>query len=887
MKAFSLNHKKHFLFLNILILSFLTRSHAQQVYPSAGAFWVGSAGNYVPTDSATLAQGLRTYDDVISWEAHHADFGAWIQAPYRNYVNNFVLLDYMYTGAISLDGYLAWEPNLHWEAISNGHNWENFFLHYKQDTWLNYTTLYQNNAVWAGVPSGVGYTLSSGDRTGIILPGTGPWSPAADIFQGLSQGGAFYLVNPEKFAEATLTFATGGTHGTITVQYASAVGSNLQITQWTTLALNSDSTSNFSHSGRISWIPPANWVWGFDTVPKGIAHPYGHWLKITGTGYTQRPLLTNLYTRAWFHLAATYFLGGRMNTMLPPNFYIKNLGWDSINDLNHDGYLEDNEYNHLVDPNATARFRYESRLNINNIIFPSNTSFSWTNTANPQYQQDVAEYYHNAWGANGMNGAYNDNFYSDMNPSYNPVLAGGELINEGTINGLAQDTSAELNYNRGFNAVLKGVQHSTGSSWIGANIVDVNPYDWHPFDEPSPEIGKDMLSSKAYNWFIMEAITYDNWSIVDNPAFYSNTGLSRLWHIPAFAAAGIKSALMTKVGPNLFTPPSTKVLWERSQSALLAQYYLFHFTNLTSFQLAYWNITDISQLTTTANYYKSGVPSNYAYQPHDMLGVNIGTPTGSIPLHGSGSYNPMQYTAAVDSADQNKHTIIGTASSTVLNHPVYGPIPVLPTATYYLWSTPTAPYTTIVYDPQGQAFPAEVALARQFTKGMVILRVPFSVPTNYQNYASDANEITVTLPGSYYKVNYDGTLGPLSNQVTLHGFEGAVFTTEAPGGASLSTGINNQFTNDLSNPMITAYPNPCSTQNQETQINFSQIHAGSVLKIFSMSTGRLIKTMLNLNGTTSWDLTNDSEENVASGIYIYAITDQQNNTSRGKLCVIR
>jgi len=874
MNTYIFNNMKQILFHSLLLLLFAIPTNAQQVYPSAGAFWVGGAADIIPTDSATLAQGLRTYQDVVRWEATHADYSAWGGLQYRPYAPNIPVLDYMYAGAITMNGLNVWELGIHPLVIANGHNWEDFFLHYKQDTWLNYTTLYQDSTIWAGVPLAIGYTSGLNDSRGVVLHGTGPWAPA-DIFQGVSQGGAFYLANSEKFAEATLTFSTGGTHGTILVQYASAVDNQNNITRWTTLILTSDSTSNFSHSGTIRWIPPSNWVWGLDTVPKGVLIPFGHWLKITGTGYNQRPLLTNLHTRPWVYVDPAGAHRG----------FVKNPGWDSINDRNRDGYVGDNEYP-LLDPNATARFRYEARLNIINSSYLPSWSFSISNTVNPNFRHDLDEYYQNYWLPSGINGGYNDNFWHDLNPSFFPILAGGGILTEGAIVGRVQDTTTQMDYSRGFDGILKTVKQTTGSSWIGTNLFFINPYDYNPISAPFPGVGKALVNSGSFDWFILESGLFDSESMVNSNGPYD--GLSRMWQIPAFAKAGKKTAIMSKVGPNLLTPPSTETMWERSQSGILAQYYLYHFPGMTSLQTIYYNNPGIGLLTTTSDYYKPGVPSNYAYQPHDMMAVDIGTPSGVIP-HG---YSPMQYTAVVDSALLNTPSVIGTSVSTSLYHPVYGSIPVEPTNSYYLQEIQSAPYTSTVYNPQGQPYPAEVIVARQYTKGLVVFRAPFSFPTNTPNYIADENEITVNLPvlgvgGGYRRVNYDGTLGPITFKVTLHGFEGAVFSSGSNLSQSPTTTVNNLLAHD-SIGSVKVYPNPWySGQNVESQITFSPIAAGSRMQIFSISSGRLIKTMINLNGIASWDLTNDSGESVASGIYLYAITDLESNTLRGKVCVIK
>ena len=86
------------------------------------------------------------------------------------------------------------------------------------------------------------------------------------------------------------------------------------------------------------------------------------------------------------------------------------------------------------------------------------------------------------------------------------------------------------------------------------------------------------------------------------------------------------------------------------------------------------------------------------------------------------------------------------------------------------------------------------------------------------------------------------------------------------------------------------YPNPWRADKHAGHpITFDQMAAGSTVKIFTIS-GHLIRTLgpqASGLGTVLWDLTNDSGDAVASGIYIYLITDGQGNKTRGKVAIIK
>jgi len=87
------------------------------------------------------------------------------------------------------------------------------------------------------------------------------------------------------------------------------------------------------------------------------------------------------------------------------------------------------------------------------------------------------------------------------------------------------------------------------------------------------------------------------------------------------------------------------------------------------------------------------------------------------------------------------------------------------------------------------------------------------------------------------------------------------------------------------------YPNPWrSDRGYPAQITFDQLTGGNTtIKIFTVS-GHLVKTLSTQNSglsTVTWNLTNDSGDRVASGIYLYVITDTAGDKARGKVAIIR
>lgn len=86
---------------------------------------------------------------------------------------------------------------------------------------------------------------------------------------------------------------------------------------------------------------------------------------------------------------------------------------------------------------------------------------------------------------------------------------------------------------------------------------------------------------------------------------------------------------------------------------------------------------------------------------------------------------------------------------------------------------------------------------------------------------------------------------------------------------------------------VRVYPNPWrSDKHAGSPITFDQLPANCSIRIFTIS-GHKAKEFDNVTGSVTWDLTNENGDQVASGIYIYLITDSQGDKARGKVAVIK
>jgi hypothetical protein len=84
---------------------------------------------------------------------------------------------------------------------------------------------------------------------------------------------------------------------------------------------------------------------------------------------------------------------------------------------------------------------------------------------------------------------------------------------------------------------------------------------------------------------------------------------------------------------------------------------------------------------------------------------------------------------------------------------------------------------------------------------------------------------------------------------------------------------------------VRVFPNPCRINRGDDSIAFDTLPANSQVKLFTVA-GHWIKTLDAPSGSASWDLTNDSGERVASGIYLYHIKSP-NGKKTGQVHIVK
>jgi hypothetical protein len=86
---------------------------------------------------------------------------------------------------------------------------------------------------------------------------------------------------------------------------------------------------------------------------------------------------------------------------------------------------------------------------------------------------------------------------------------------------------------------------------------------------------------------------------------------------------------------------------------------------------------------------------------------------------------------------------------------------------------------------------------------------------------------------------------------------------------------------------ILVYPNPFKPCRGHEKITFDGLTQNARVRIYTI-TGRGVDEVLSDGmGKAEWDVTTGSGETVASGVYLYCITDDRGHRKTGKLAVLR
>ncbi|MHA2879258.1 hypothetical protein ACXZ7R_23065 [Vibrio campbellii] len=703
-------------------------------------------------------QGVDLQDAPVSaaaaleWELDNADvvFGAYENKSDNERVN---AIGYMYNQKLELNsGWL--ENDIRNQAEANNIDYEDFFLHFSEDTILaEVDSSHGENTLLNRKPMIVGYTASA-DHAGFWLYQQPPWD--ADVFGQTNNGGALYVYHSEKFDRLAFTFSQFAQGGSFTVEYPSAIDSFGQVSEWKPFDVKKDKTLNMTKNQTVNWSVP--WDWVRATTHDGSGKTYGGgqyfgstFLRDGGRLYVakitwhdenidNRPHLDNIQLKDSFPVVDV----SGAPTATPEGQTIqrwrKIRGFDESADRNQDNYLSWQEFKSRSNKNATARFRWESRVIPFGRMWNQSSSWSLTNLSHPTFASVMNDYYQAKWATQGLNGAYNDDTNKLLGANQFYVYSGGTVDELGSVAG---SQAADDAYKAQFSAFLNKLATLDADALIGLNIGTAN-----------------LFGRNGQNYLVDAGFLYlREHYLFPSTGFSGYSGLAKFWDNSALAKAGQKVIYQatTRYGRVQYFG-NTEDNWKQDQYSALAAFYLNHHPERSFFNQ--WNSSYLygSNNTTADNFWKAGVPKNIAYQPSALLAVDLGEPANLMP-EGSEAIPLMMSTSTPTKSD---YTIIGDST---MNEVVHTDLPgdityLYPTYTYFAYRAST--------DVVAQG-PSEMVLAREFTNGRVLYRTDFFGKN--ADYFS-APKITITLDKPMRPVDKDGNIGDYVSHIEIGGYEG-------------------------------------------------------------------------------------------------------------------
>jgi len=838
----------------ILIIIFLiniSNSNAQtplpRKYPSIRLGLVLPGGSSAPLDQEAIKWLMSLYGaagarEVTRFEADHFDFSAG-SGDFWKYGYNDRIIATTYVYFQILYGEQRRDQSGIWKyALSQGWDPEDFFLHYKEDTYTDIKSISGN------AHRGYFFHLGNFRANGTPMP-LSTYYPDSKYALAISTSVPYsrdglYLFHMDKFFEVRVVLdqpAQLTQNSELVIEYPSAVDSNYRVTQWSRLPSNAievDTTNMFTQNGTIRFKPPADWkrvdakesglILGSAGIDGGASLLYvmriglRNWasppvlslvwsgqppvvrtapcVSLETTSLRTGPVISatsnsitinnnNLYRGGNYYKDMTIEIvsgvgAGQVRTITGsdansnPRLYVspnwdtipnntsiyritgptgKIVGYDPANDRNGDGYVDDSEFANLANSNATARMRWMSRVTKGGEAWAEFQSVCRPNLWNPNYRQALLAHWIPSMHSMGLRAYYNDDAPALLQYQHFPVLHGG-YIWERQGGPVGRDHQMNLDYRNAFLDIHKAFRNN-GVEWVSTNIANSNYWDDNFL---RPYIGE-------FNQFLCEDTVWDGVS-------YAWTGLSiarKAWQLSGYARFGVTLLIMgqkNRFGGVINDWGGTREAWEYATLSQLAQYYLIQIPDKMIFNFwnsTFWYGSRLTEQSTGSGWYaywKSGVPTNMAYPPFKVLQVDIGEPSNRIP----GNYEPLHYLEGFGS-----FVVVGRSTD---NHVILPKnnnlrVDVYPTYIFYLWKSSNL-YSGV---------PFEAVLAREYTKGLVLYRAPAGpLPTgmNRIQYTSTENAITVRLPGTYKRINYDGTLGQPINEISIRGYEGIILVKD-------------------------------------------------------------------------------------------------------------
>ena len=698
-----------------------------QVYPSAGTAWVINGQQQAAT-AAKWQQQFNSAHAVSQWEDNHADVS--IGGSYDQYkAKKITQLGYMYSQ--KLDWQMGdKEQQLRLWMDNSQQDYESLFLHFQHDATFNIPQNKQGHLTpLYGVPELVAIQQPStltqqGQIKRLSMPMQQPLA--------LAKNQTLYLFSSEKLAGLDIKFSGGHTQNSqVTIAYATRnITKRTLEYAWQPLI-----TETLSATMNNRWQPPQHWP-RVNVSPElssqlgrqlNVKNARFFVLKITIENPTAGLTLNQISLPSWYQFSE------KDNQQ-----YVTIPGWDPINDINRDGYIDDTEYQQRQNSSASARLPYQARLIPLGRMWDENSALCYVNLFPANNRALLNNYLYQHWQQQGYQGAYNDSLYHIPNSSQFPIAEGGRILEL-----QLPVRQAGKFYWQSISAFNKNLQKTNPQAWIGANISDLNL-----FSQPDLQ---PLVT--GFNFFVREDYIHPSLGLSQQ------RGLLQRWEHFLLSAQGKRSILMAHMrkGGKVRWLGHSQLNWQHDQTTNLAIFYLLNNPQLDFYQQWNHSFYYSSKNTRTDNYYQPGVPTNIAYQPTAMLQYDIGK-----PIAAPANYPTVNYVDAQDN-------IIATSVDTQLtvNNQV---LPITPSHWFYLQHQASSILPWRQNKP-----PTSAVIARQYQQGLILYYTDREGKS--QTFSENA-KATFDLPGQYRRLNADGSLGKVITQITLTGYQGVILIPE-------------------------------------------------------------------------------------------------------------
>ncbi|MGF1725051.1 hypothetical protein [Photobacterium nomapromontoriensis] len=687
-----------------------------QVYPSTATGWVLPGEWETPLTASTL----DIPQDVKAWETNHADviFGS-LQDVALN--TQTIAMGYMYSQKWDCRPGRA-EAWLSQQAMQQGQDPEQMYLHYAEDTVLKVPVI---NAGMKELLDGQPYHLlleRDGNFSTARLPLT--LMPDDTLFAISAYPVDQVAVNAN--AQPKITLSQPNASGEIGHwQAADIAWRHARVGINISLNINSRSEGHIkadaqwlgTRSDNLSWYSAVARYQGRMLNSGLTALDEGLPVWVLALSWAVESTVTAVTFPPWISMQ-----GERM--------YFP--GWDDSNDPDGDGWVNDEEWASRPNLKASARFRHQARVIPAAHMWP-NTCWYRTNFSEPAINALHARWYRYDWQQQGLSGAYNDDMAKLLGENQFTLLSGGALVE---IPHSVGNEQAATYYAVQMAAFLRLVKNTTDTHWLAANISELNLWEYSAW----PVDFRKVMDVWLREHYLSPAMGLER--------------LQRRWDSFALAKLGDKSLIMaTTKGGYSSQHPLTPQAWYQDIATGLALYYFFNIPGQTYYHS--WNQTFYygsgnTQVTPSnpekSNWYRNGVPKNWAYQPSAMLRVSIGEPM-SIPA----GYQPVFWQSQVDEVKTTATAIEVRGADNVSLKPAN-----------WFWLYRAGWF--------GE-FPDEGVIARQYSEGLVVYRAKRE---HNDTAFLGAKPQRVSLPGEYQRVNADGSLSSPSRYIELGGYEGAI-----------------------------------------------------------------------------------------------------------------